>query len=123
MLNLSVLTVGLAAVVGLWLAILNLRARSAGAMPVSLAALHGVLAIIGFGVLIVALGGPPRGLSTGTASFGMIAAVALGLAACVGFAMLAVHLRRRRVPGAVVGIHATLAISGFVVLAVYAMLG
>jgi hypothetical protein len=122
MLNLSVLTVGLAAAVGLWLAILNLRA-SAGAMPVSLAALHGVLAIIGFGVLIVALGGPPRGLSTGTASFGMIAAVALGLAACVGFAMLAVHLRRRRVPGAVVGIHATLAISGFVVLAVYAMLG
>jgi hypothetical protein len=32
-------------------------------------------------------------------------------------------VRRRRVTGALVGIHATLAIAGFVVLAVYVMLG
>ncbi len=123
MLNLATVMVGLAVVVGSVLAVLTLRAGSAAGMKVALATLHGLLAIAGLGVLIVALGGPSRGGSMGTGSFGMIAAVALALAALVGFAMLAVHLRRRRLPGALVGIHATLAVSGFVVLVVYAALG
>jgi hypothetical protein len=55
----------------------------------------------------------------GAGSFGMIAAVLIALAAVVGFALFSARLRKRRLSGMLIGIHATLAISGFVVLIVY----
>ena len=88
-----------------------------------LAGLHGIFAIAGLGCLLLALRGPPRGLATGTASFGLMAAVLIALAALVGGALLATHLLKRRLPGIVIGIHATLAVSGLVILAAYLFVG
>jgi hypothetical protein len=88
-----------------------------------LAAAHGTVALAGLALLVIALPGARRGAATGTQSFGAIAAMLLAAAALIGLGMLASRVRRRRVAGAFVGLHATLAIAGFVVLAVYLMLG
>jgi hypothetical protein len=105
------------------LAILHLRAEGAAAAPWPLAALHGLGAIAGLGCLVLALRGPPRGLDQGTASFGIIAASLIALAAVSGAAFLATHLFKRRPARILIGIHATLAVSGFVVLAAYLFAG
>lgn len=119
MLILSLVLLGVALLLGAALAILHMRVEGAAAPPLPFAALHGLLAIAGYGVLILALQGPQRGLATGTASFGRIAAVMLTLAAVAGIGILAAHLRRGRLPGTLIGIHAMLAVGGFVVLAAY----
>jgi hypothetical protein len=59
----------------------------------------------------------------GVGAFGRIAAVLLAMALLAGLAIVAIRLRRRRVPGLVIGIHATLAVSGVVILAAYALVG
>src|SRR5690348_8530096 len=108
MLILAFVLLAVAVVVGAVLAVLHLREGRA-APPLALPAVHGLLAIAGFAALLVALEGPPRGEEMGTASFGAIAAVLLALAALFGLAMLALHLLRRRLPGVLIGAHATLA--------------
>lgn len=121
MLDIATLILGLAVIAGAVLAVLGLGSRGVAAMKLPLAAVHGVLAVGGFGLLLAALAIlPVRGVRTGTQSFGTIAAVALALAAVVGFIMIGLHLRRGRVPGGLVGLHATVAVTGFVVLLVYA---
>jgi hypothetical protein len=112
-----------AVLLGTVLAVLHLRSEGAAVPPWPLAGLHGFLAIGGLACLLLALRGPPRGLDTGTASFGMIAAALIVLAALVGGGMLVTHLLHRRLPGMLIGIHATLAVSGFVILATYILLG
>jgi hypothetical protein len=88
--------------------------------PAALAWLHGIAALLSYGTLIAALAtGPARGAATGTQSFGLLAASLLLLAAFIGMVGLALHLTRRRMPGIVVGIHASVAIFGYVMLAVY----
>jgi len=47
----------------------------------------------------------------------------LAVAALVGAALLAARLRRGRVPGALIAVHAMIAVSGFVVLAAYYFAG
>ena len=84
-----------------------------------LAALHGIAGLGGLGCLALALGGPVRGVEQGTALFGMISAWLLAAAALLGVSLLAARLRKRRLPGFQIGMHATLAVSGFVVLAAY----
>ncbi len=59
---------GVAVLLGSVLALLHLR-EGAAEPPWPLGALHGLLAIGGLGGLILTLGGPPRGLEQGTASF------------------------------------------------------
>ena len=66
---------------------------------------------------------PPQGLDQGTASFGIIAASLVALAAVSGAGFLATHLFKRRPARILIGIHATLAVSGFVVLAAYLFAG
>ena len=44
---------------------------------------------------------------------------AMLLSALLGVSLLAARLRKRRLPGFQIGMHATLAVSGFVVLAAY----
>jgi hypothetical protein len=112
-----------AMLLGTVLAVLHLRSEGAAVPPWPLAGIHGLLAIGGFGCLLLALRGPPRGLATGTASFGTIAAALVALAALVGGGILGMHLLKRRLPGMLIGIHATLAVSGFVFLATYILLG
>lgn len=82
--------------------------------------LYGLLGAAGPAALVPVLQGPPRGAAMGARSFGAAAAVLLAAALLAG---LGVRLARRRRPGPVafaVGVHATLAVSGFVVLAAYA---
>ena len=59
----------------------------------------------------------------GVGSFGNIAAVLLAVALLVGLIMLAVRSHARQVSGLIIGIHATIAISGIVILAAYTLMG
>jgi len=83
--------------------------------------LHGLFGAAALVALIVTLGGPPRGVAMGVSSFGRIAAWLLGTALLVGLVIVAVRLRTRRVPAFVIGVHATIAISGIVMLAAYTL--
>jgi len=118
-LSIATTLLAIAVAIGSFLAV-----RRRGHLPsLAVGGLHGTLGLGGLAWLTYLLPGSHRGASTGSQSFGAIAAVLLAAAALVGLAMLAVHVRARRLPGALVGIHATLAVSGFVILLAYAMLG
>lgn len=115
--------VGLAIAVlsGTALAILYLS-RETGAAPAAfwpLRALHGLFAVGGWCGLALALRGPPRGVDQGVASFGAVSAVLLALAALAGVGVLATHLLKRQRAGTLIAIHATVAVTGFVILAAY----
>lgn len=84
-----------------------------------LAVVHGLAAMVGFGCLVIALQGPERGLGEGTNSFGTLSAFLLLAAGLLGTNLLAARLRKRRLPGALIGLHATVAVTGFVILAAY----
>ena len=123
MLIAAFIILAIAVSLGSVLAVLHLRGEVAAAPPWPLAALHGVIAVGGFGCLLLALRGPPRGMDTGSASFGAIAAVLIALAALVGGGILATRFGKRRRAGTLIGIHATLAVAGFVVLLAYVFPG
>jgi len=92
--------------------------------PRVLAWLHGLAALIGYGLLVDALiTGPPRGVASGAQSFGLMAAILLLVAALIGLLSLVLHYRRKRMPGIAVGIHASVAVFGYVILAVYLLAG
>lgn len=109
---------GAAVLLGSALAVLHLRSDGTVA-PASLSGSHGMLAITGFICLLIGLQGPPRGAAEGAGAFGIVAAVLLALALIAGGALLTSRIRKRRVAGLLVGVHATLAIAGFVFLAAY----
>jgi len=88
-----------------------------------LATLHGLLALLGLGCLLLALVRSPRLLDQGNASFGIGAAALIALAALVGLSFLATQALKGGHAGILIGIHATLAVSGFVVLAAYVFVG
>jgi hypothetical protein len=121
-LSIAVLAFTVVVLLGGALAIQILR-RPTQAPPRVLAWLHGIAALMSYGVLLVALMGPARGAATGTQSFGLVAALLLLFAALIGIVSLALHLFRRRMPGIVIGIHASVAIFGYVILAVYLLAG
>jgi hypothetical protein len=121
MLIVAFYALGAAVLLGSVLAVWNLRPQSIKPPPWPLAALHALVAIGGLLCLAVALRGPPRGFDQGTASFGIISAVLIALAALLGGGMLMGRLRKRRPASALIGIHAMLAISGFVILIAYVL--
>ncbi|HUK60110.1 MAG TPA: hypothetical protein VLV50_12840 [Stellaceae bacterium] len=121
MLDLATFLLATAVALGGVAAVMSLRAGGAPA-PFAIAGTHATLALGGYGLLLVALAGPPRGSASGAASFGPIAAVLLALAVLAGVALLQQRRRRTRLPGGLIGVHATLAVFGFVILAVYALL-
>lgn len=88
-----------------------------------LATLHGLFAVAGLECLVLALVRSPRGLDQGNASFGIGAAALIVLAALVGLSFLVTPVLKGRHAGILIGIHATLAVSGFVVLAAYVFVG
>ncbi len=106
---------------GAALAIWFLRGGTANEPTWQVAALHGIIGIAGLCCLVLALRGPPRGLDQGTASFGAIAATLLALAALAGLGILLLRRGKGHRAGTLIGLHATLAIGGFVVLAAYLM--
>jgi hypothetical protein len=122
MLTAAFVILGIAVLLGCLLAVLYLRTDGA-AGPWPLAVLHGLFAVGGFFCLVLALRGPLRGIEQGTASFGIIAVTLIGSAALIGVGSLVTHLLKRRLPGILVGIHATLAVGGFAILAAYVLVG
>lgn len=113
----------IAVLLGAALAVLHLRTNRMVAPPWPLGALHGILALTGLACLALALRGPPRGVEQGTASFGIIAAVLFVLAALFGARLLAARIFRKPIGGGTIAIHATLAVTGFVILAAYMFAG
>ena len=120
MLNTAFIALAAAVLLGTMLALLHLR-EGAAAPPWTLGALHGLVGIVGLALLALALRGPERGLEQGTGSFGMIAAVLVLLGALAGAGLLRARLRNKQLSGALIGVHATLAVSGFVILLVYVL--
>jgi hypothetical protein len=86
-------------------------------------ALHGFLAVTGLACLILALRGPPRGVQYGTASFGIVAAALFAVAALLGARLLAARVFNKPIGGGTIAVHATLAVSGFVILIAYVFAG
>jgi hypothetical protein len=105
------------------LGVMHLQSEGRTTPPCLLAALHGIFGIGGFGCLVLALRGPARGLDQTIGSFGMIATALIALAALLGVSFIATRLLKRRPAGILIGIHATLAVSGFVILAAYVFAG
>jgi len=120
MLNAAFAALAVAVLFGSLLAVAYLR-ETAAPPPWPVGALHGLIAVGGLALLTLALRGPSRGVEQGTGTFGIIAAALLALAALAGLAQLALRLRGRRLPGGLIGAHATLAIGGFVILLVYVL--
>ena len=117
MVNAALLLLALAVAAGLGLAALAMRSQDQGPRRLPLAGLaHGSLGLAGFAVLLLALQGPPRGLRTGTASFGLIAAVLFGLAIVLGLAIPFVYRATRRTPATLLAVHGGAAIAGFTIL-------
>ena len=80
---------------------------------------HGSFGVAGFVLLLAGLRGPPRGVQQGAGSFGLVAAVFVGLALVGGGLLYAARLRRRPPAVLVIGVHATLGVAGLVMLAAY----
>jgi hypothetical protein len=123
MLTAAFWTLASAVALGSAAAIVDLRKGTAAIGSGRLGAAHGTFAIVGFGLLAWALPGSSRGSSSGSSSFGVIAAVLLALALLLGLGLLSTRLLRKRLPGFLVGVHATLAVSGLVMLAAYLFSG
>lgn len=97
----------LGALGGLFLAARSFMGRS---LPVPVAALHGLLGASGLVLLIV---GVVMGSGGGTAR---IALILLIIAALGGFYLLSFHIRKQQHPRAVIVVHATVAVIGFLTL-------
>jgi len=100
----------LAAVVGVYMAVL--RFRGADRPPTSIALVHGALAAAGLIALIVAVVEPSSPAPAKTALIVFLVA-ALG-----GFYLFAQHMQKKALPIPVVVAHATIAIIGFIILLV-----
>jgi len=112
----------IAVLFGCWLAFLHFDGRPPEAVPWALALMHAGLALVGFLLLVVTFREPaPHAVSGGMAVFGRTAITLLTGAIAVGLGLLARFRLRKKGAEALVGIHATLAISGIVVLAVYVL--
>ncbi len=122
MLTAAFVILSIAILLGCLLAILYLRTEGAAA-PWPLAALHGSIAIAGLFCLALALQGPVRGAEQGTADFGIYAVTLIGTAALIGVLLFVSHILKRKIPGLLVGVHATLAIGGLAILAAYIFVG
>ena len=117
MLDLSLWLLAAAALAGLVLIGLMQWRPSGGGWRAALA--HGALGAAGFVVLLLGMGGPSRGAAMGAQNFGAIAAGLVGFALALGLLILAARSRRRAPGPLLLGLHATLAVAGVVMLAAY----
>lgn len=121
MLTLALGIMSAAVLLGSALALRHLRGTTRPHWAVG--ALHGLLGLASVAILALALQGPPRGLQAGVGSFGMAAAVLAATAFAVGLILLVLLRARGRIAGLATAVHATLAISAYVVLLAYVALG
>jgi hypothetical protein len=113
----------LAVLLGCWLAVLHFDGRGPDKTPWPIAALHALLALGGFATLLIALSQPRPPAAGGTGGFGAMAAALFALAAVFGGAIFLRFRRKRRPASGLVGVHATLAVFGVVILAAYVLAG
>jgi hypothetical protein len=112
-----------AALGGSLLAVLQLRSGGPPPIPWPAGAVHGLVGAGGVSLLALALLTPGPPAPPGTGGFRLAAMVVLGLAVLAGLVILAVRLRRGRFGMGLVGVHATLAITGLAVLAARLLAG
>ena len=112
---------GVTVLAGIWMGVIHMDSDGRRRPPLWLAVAHGIFAVVAAVPLVAVLErSPTRGLATGSASFGVIAAgFFLGAAAVGSYLFFARHLRGRRLPGVAIVTHMMLAVTGFVVLVVY----
>jgi hypothetical protein len=109
MLTAALILFAVAALGGVVLASLHITKKGA---PIGLACLHGVLAVTGVVLLLVAM-------SQGSGSTGLTAALVLFLIAAVGGLVLFItHLRARPLPVPLILVHGLVAVAAFLTLLV-----
>jgi hypothetical protein len=118
MLTLSAIVLTVTALGGLCLFALYQWTRPAGRVWLPGVA-HGGLGLAGFVLLLIGLAGPPRGVATGSGQFGMIGAVMIGVGFMFGVLLAAARWRGGPPSAMVLGIHASIAVGGLVMLAAY----
>lgn len=121
MLSITLVILSATVVLGIALALLHLRGL--GKPPWMIGVLHGMFGAAGIAALLLALRGPPRGRLTGVASFGTIAAVVACVALVAGLGVVTLSRRSGRGIGLLIAVHATLAITAYVLLLAYVALG
>jgi hypothetical protein len=121
MLDAALILLLIAVLFGSWLAVLHSAGRPAERTPWPLALMHAGLALGGLALLTMTLRGPVRGADQGMAGFGITAAGLLAVAAIVGAQIFVRFRLRKKSAGALIGVHAALAVSGVVILAAYAL--
>jgi hypothetical protein len=122
MLRLSLILLGVAMLFGFWLAALHLR-ESDKAPPLPVRAAHGVLGAAGLLALLLTFGQPAQGANEGVGTFRLDAAVLLGAALAMGLGILLTFRIAPKSAGAVIALHATIAMFGLAILAAYVSLG
>ena len=110
------------ALLGAVLAALHLRTERRPPGPIY-GAFHGLIGVAGFVALLLALRGPPRGAAMGVGDFGRVAAALLGYRPYPGGSDHPRAPAPSAYPGLVIGAHATIAVSGVVILAAYTLVG
>jgi hypothetical protein len=103
-----------AVLLGLVLAQFYLRSRPSPS-PL-LGAVHGILGVMGIGILAFALRGPVHASANGVGPFEKIAAILMAAAAVIGLVVLVLPQLSNRGAGWAIGAHATVAIAGYVFL-------
>jgi hypothetical protein len=121
MLSLALALLSLAVLIGVAISIRFLCDRRLPSCAIG--AVHGLLGASGLCALIFALvGGVGVGDRYGTASFGPAAAILVALAALAGAGIALVGRRTARTIGWLIGVHASLAVTAYVLLLAYVFL-
>ncbi len=116
MIDLAFALASVAVALGGWLAALYMRGPHASPPHWAMPFVHGVLGTASLVALILALrhGLPPTGM--GTTGFAPTAGASFALAFLFGLFLARANWRGRRPNGAIVAVHASAAIAGFVIL-------
>ncbi len=124
MVTAAVLVLACVVAFGIALAARAMREDPERARRIPLAgAAHGLAGLIGLGLLVISLEGPPRGEATGTSGFGLAAASLIGVGALFGLMLPSLSRNGIRGVNVVIVIHGALAITGFTLLLAWAGLG
>jgi hypothetical protein len=122
MLRLSLILLGIAMLFGFWLAALHLR-ESGKAPPMLVRLGHGIIGAAGLGALLLTLDSPAQGENAGVGTFRLDAVVLLVAALLLGLGILLTFRIAPKSAGAVIALHATVAMFGLAILAAYVSLG